>query len=200
MSARRSKRRKSGSPTRSAFLGVELIVCFLSQSGQRQEKGPSIILHIFRILSSRRYHQLHSQDFPNNYEILLNTQHLRVTKGLKGKANSTAPVDLMQANAMKWSAGIYNLINFTHTGPTLNKKTKLAKVCLWLHLRRRFSARGAAVELTIRCLQKFYFQVCLTEMTNSDAMKQEIMARKKTAAEVVQQSESQSASHAMQWF
>jgi hypothetical protein len=70
------------------------------------------------------------QDFPNNYEILLNTQHLRVTKGLKGKANSTAPVDLMQANAMKWSAGIYNLINFTHTGPTLNKKTKLAKVSL----------------------------------------------------------------------
>ena len=67
-------------------------------------------------------------DFPNNYEITLNTQHLKLSKGLKGKANSTAPVDLMQANVMKMAPGIHNILNFTHTGPTLNKKTKTAKV------------------------------------------------------------------------
>jgi hypothetical protein len=38
-------------------------------------------------------------------------------------------------------------------------------------------------------MQSFRFQVCLTEMMSSAAMKEQVMTRKKTVQEVVQQSE-----------
>jgi len=72
-------------------------------------------------------------DLPNNYDITLNSHQLKLAKGLKGKAGSTAPVDLMQTtsmgtDALKRAEGLFNMVQFSHTGPTMNKKTKTPKV------------------------------------------------------------------------
>jgi hypothetical protein len=72
-------------------------------------------------------------DLPNNYDITLNSHQLKLAKGLKGKAGSTAPVDLMQTTSMGTDAlnraeGLFNMVQFSHTGPTMNKKTKTPKV------------------------------------------------------------------------
>lgn len=58
----------------------------------------------------------------------MNSQPVHYKKGLKGKANSAAPADLESGNAMKKVSGIQNAVNLFHTGPTMNKKTKIPKV------------------------------------------------------------------------
>jgi hypothetical protein len=48
---------------------------------------------------------------------------------LKGKAGTAAPVNLdVTPGALKKLAGVMNLLTFSHQGPSINKKTKIAKV------------------------------------------------------------------------
>lgn len=68
-------------------------------------------------------------EFPNNCELTLNSTPLKVTKGLKGKANSAPPADLMQKSALKQVNGVVNILMFAHIGPSLNKR-RHAKVRL----------------------------------------------------------------------
>lgn len=68
-------------------------------------------------------------EFPFHSEINVNNQPIHFKKGLKGKAGTAAPVNLDGgANILKKLSGVANQVYFAHTGPTLNKKTKVPKV------------------------------------------------------------------------
>jgi len=130
-------------------------------------------------------------DLPNNYDITLNSHQLKLAKGLKGKAGSTAPVDLMQTtstgtDSLNRAEGLWNMVQFSHTGPTMNKKTKTPKVSSE-HANPRVVNRTIIAD-SAGVTQRFYFQVCLTEMTDSTAMRKTIVTRRKTLNEVVQHS------------
>ncbi|KAJ9118181.1 hypothetical protein QFC22_004085 [Naganishia vaughanmartiniae] len=64
-------------------------------------------------------------EFPYNSEITVDSKVVQFRKGLKGRANTAAPVPLDSA-AHRLRAGQTN-VSVTHVGPSLNKKTKEAK-------------------------------------------------------------------------
>ncbi len=68
-------------------------------------------------------------EFPTHAELFVNQNAISFKKGLKGKANTAAPVN-MDANGttLKKVANILNTVAFSHQGPTINKKTKVSKV------------------------------------------------------------------------
>jgi hypothetical protein len=68
-------------------------------------------------------------EFPYNSEIAVDGKPVTFRKGLKGRANTAAPVALDgPAHPLKKYNMAQSNISMTHIGPSLNKKTKEAKV------------------------------------------------------------------------
>ncbi|KAI5452495.1 E3 SUMO-protein ligase pli1 [Naganishia albida] len=100
-------------------------------------------------------------EFPYNSEITVDSRVVTYRKGLKGRANTAAPVALDgPTHPIKKYNMAQSNISMTHVGPSLNKKTKEPK--------------------------KFFFQICLTEITPFAEMQRKIInGRKKTKAEIL---------------
>jgi len=114
--------------------------------------------------SSDYYPSYASQSIPLEYpfhsEIILNSQSIPFKKGLKGKAGTAAPVNLdVTPGALKKLVGLSNLVTFSHQGPSINKKTKVAK--------------------------KFYVQVCMTETWTAKELLNKVLSGVKRSAESI---------------
>lgn len=74
-------------------------------------------------------------EFPYNSEITVDSKVVQFRKGLKGRANTAAPVPL-ESPTHRMRAGQTN-VSVTHVGPSLNKKTKEAKVSGYVYVTSR---------------------------------------------------------------